>query len=158
MGKNMKALLCIVISFCVFGVLDFAQAASIDSEIEIDKGNLATVQEYQYIKRFRPEEIFNLNDDIIAKKQGKEAYYRNWVWLDEVDKPIAAARIVTPNSASFSLTEAAASHFVGTIGEPGKHYFSIEELSAVCPPGEYQMVVTFADGSTDIMDYHSSRL
>jgi hypothetical protein len=161
MGKDMKTLLYILISFCGFCFPDFVQAASIDAEIEIDKDNLATVQEYQYIKKLHPNEIDNINNAIAAKNQGKEFYYRNWVWLDEGDKAIAAARIITPNSASVSLTEAAAGHFVGTIGKPGKYYFSIEELAVVCPLGEYQLVVTFADGSTDIWtttvpDYNST--
>jgi peptidoglycan/xylan/chitin deacetylase (PgdA/CDA1 family) len=132
-------------AICGYGA---SQTLAFESEIEIDKHNLSTIVEYNYIKSIIPSEYYStVNAFIDAVKSGKDSYYQVGVWLDANPGDIIAASLSTPNGQTVPLVEKDAGHF--ELGSD-KLYFSISELAQDVPPGKYTLAIMLANPDPNI--------
>jgi peptidoglycan/xylan/chitin deacetylase (PgdA/CDA1 family) len=145
MRRNIRTFILIISALS--GVAAFQSSAFgisyVLSEIEINKCNLTTIGEYNYIKSIIPSKYHSTVDTFIdAVRSGKDSYYEVGLWLNDYQDDIIAASLSTPCGQIYHLVKGDDGQFRLEID---KSYFSITELRQEFPPGEYTLSITLAN-------------
>ncbi len=137
----------IFIVLCAICGYTAGPAFAFDAEIEINRENLATVEEYEYLRYVIPVPYRHiLNKFISALRAGEDSFYSANVWLYGDSEDIISAVLRTPKGSTFPLVEEGSVEG-GFEFDENLMYYSLAELQDDFPSGDYTFEVTLAGGA-----------
>jgi hypothetical protein len=143
----MRKLLYLAVFLALCGL---AKAANVSCGIDVYKSSLFPVEEGEQIKRIMPKYSDLIDSYIVALKQGATASYKTQIWLSQDDTPIRSAYVIKPNAETVTLKNDRPRHFSYKNDGPGE-FLAIEDLKLHWPSGDYELHVTFTNGTTQTL-------